>query len=87
MPTGAVTRLPFYMAIPFRAIHDIVEVKSINTNPLIMVADRAAIDAQNNSTASLLKTVRGTLNIKPAAAGTKWAPRIPDRSAVHLGTY
>jgi len=52
-----------------------------------MVADRAAIDAQNNSTASLLKTVRGTLNIKPAAAGTKWAPRIPDRSAVHLGTY
>ena len=37
MPTGAVTRLPFYMAIPFRAAHDIAELKSINTNPLIMV--------------------------------------------------
>jgi hypothetical protein len=37
MPTGAVTRLPFYMAIPFRAVHDIAELKSINTNPLIMV--------------------------------------------------
>jgi hypothetical protein len=48
MPTGAVTRLTFYMAIPLRAIHDIVEVKSINTNPLIMVADRAVIDARNN---------------------------------------
>jgi hypothetical protein len=75
------------MAIPCRAIHGIAEIKSVNTNPLIIVADGAAIDAQNNSTASLLKTVRGTLNIKSAAAGTKWAPRIPDRSAVHLGTY
>jgi hypothetical protein len=29
--------LPFYMAIPFRAVHDIAELKSINTHLLIMV--------------------------------------------------
>ena len=43
------------MAIAFRAVHDIAEVKGINTNPLVMVADRAAIDARNNTPASLLK--------------------------------
>ena len=50
MPTGAVTRLPF-MAIAFRAVHDIAEVQSINTNPLVMVADRAVIDMRNKSPA------------------------------------
>jgi hypothetical protein len=46
---------PGLMAIAFRAVHDIAEVKGINTNPLVMVADRAAIDARNNTPASLLK--------------------------------
>ena len=46
---------PPFMAIAFRAVHDIAKVKSINTNPLVMVADRAAIDARNNTPASLLK--------------------------------
>ena len=50
MPTGAVTRLPF-MAIAFRAVHDIAEVQSINTNPLVMVADRAVMDMRNKSPA------------------------------------
>ena len=48
MPTGAVTRLPF-MAIAFRAVHDIAEIQSININPLVMVADRAVIDMRNKS--------------------------------------
>jgi hypothetical protein len=46
MPTGAVTRLPFYMAIPFRAVHDIAELKSINTQSAYHGADRAAINAR-----------------------------------------
>ena len=51
MPTGQ-SLAPLYGV---RAVHDIAEVKSINTNPLVMVADRAAIDARNNTPASLLK--------------------------------
>jgi hypothetical protein len=73
MLTGAVIRLPFYMAIRFRPVHDIAEVKSINTNALIFVADRAAIDARNNSTASLLKTLlRGMLTTNQRLLELNW---------------
>jgi hypothetical protein len=46
--------------IPFRPVHDIAEVKSININPLIIVADRATIDERSNSPASTKSLVKVT---------------------------